>query len=139
MTSQMHSPMSNSFREYTGGRIDSKVGTRQKVMVYKSLALSPRCATGGAALYLPHLRPKLDEPLSPRVATEKSVDSMSPVIKRRTIFSPVLKSRQSTAAESRYKVSVVDMVRSMNKNSTDPPEFNIKGYPEGLYPGFNAH
>ena len=30
------------------------------------------------------------------------------------------------------------MVRSNKKNSTEPTEFNIKGYPEGKYPSFDA-
>jgi hypothetical protein len=59
----------------------------------------------------------------------------------KSIFSPVLASRESTAAcsVSKYKVSIQDMVNSSKKNSTDPEAFNIKGYPEGKYPAFDAY
>jgi hypothetical protein len=89
---------------------------------YQTL-MSPRSKTGGAAgLYLPHLKPKHEsQPQSLLLTTRAmSIGSSegSPRVKK-SIFSPILLSRESTAA-SKYKVSVLDMVNSSKKNSTDP-------------------
>lgn len=110
---------------------------------YQTL-MSQRSNSGGAGLYLPHLKPKNENNekalmLSPRVMSIGS--SQESPRHKKSIFSPVLHDRQSTAAgtHSKYKVSVLDMVNSSKKNSTEPENFNIKGYPDGKIPNFDAN
>ena len=107
--------------------------------------MSPRSQKGGAALFLPHLKPRNEGSidrnlmLSPRVMSLGSSEG-SPRIKR-SIFSPVLDSRQSTAAgtHSKYKVSVLDMVNSSKKNSTECEKFNVIAFPDVRYPVYDAN
>ena len=109
--------------------------------------------SGGADLYLPHLRPRLTES-TPRSLTGSFI-GMKNESDNKNLFSPILKqsrNRDTKASSSmriggselihsfdnsKYKVSVRDIVEASKKNSAD--DFGCKAFGEPSVEKWNPH